>query len=113
MTTQKPFLTTLISSLVIALTLVLSPQLKAQTNENSPSPETSQIAAAENQLQIVNINSAGLSELQNLKGIGPAKAQRILDFRTQHGDFKSIEALTQVKGISLRTLEQNKGRLAY
>ena len=54
----------------------------------------------------VNINSAGLDELQRLPGIGPAYAQRILDYRTEHGRFTSVEQLDNVKGIGPKTLEK-------
>jgi len=47
----------------------------------------------------VNINSAGLNELQALPRIGPKIAQRILDFRKEHGPFKRVEELMKVKGI--------------
>jgi comEA protein len=47
----------------------------------------------------VNINSAGLNELQALPRIGPKLAQRILDFRKEHGPFKRVEELMKVKGI--------------
>lgn len=47
----------------------------------------------------VNINSAGAAELQRLPGIGPSMAQRILDYRTENGRFKSIDELDEVKGI--------------
>jgi len=47
----------------------------------------------------VNINSAGLNELQSLPRIGPKIAQRILDFRKEHGPFKRIEELMKVRGI--------------
>jgi len=54
----------------------------------------------------VNINSAGLDELQRLPGIGPAYAQRIVDYRTEHGRFTSVEQLDNVKGIGPKTLEK-------
>lgn len=47
----------------------------------------------------VNINTAGLEELQNLKGIGEATAQKILDYRKEHGKFKSVDDLDAVSGI--------------
>lgn len=49
-------------------------------------------------VQIVRINSAGVSELQQLPGIGPALAQRIVDTRSR-GRFASVEDLLRVPGI--------------
>ena len=56
----------------------------------------------------VNINSAGLDELQRLPGIGPAMGQRILDYRKEHGRFTSAEQLDQVKGIGPKKLAKLK-----
>ena len=50
-------------------------------------------------LAAVNINTASPSELEALPGIGPAKAKAITDYRQQHGAFKSVEELKNVKGI--------------
>lgn len=47
----------------------------------------------------VNINSAGLGELQRLPGVGPATAQKILDHRAQIGRFRAVEELMDVSGI--------------
>jgi competence protein ComEA len=47
----------------------------------------------------VDINTAGLAQLETLSGIGPALAQRILDYRSQHGSFRSIDELQDVSGI--------------
>lgn len=47
----------------------------------------------------VNINTANVSELDTLPGIGPSLAQQIVTYRKENGDFKSIEELQNVKGI--------------
>lgn len=47
----------------------------------------------------VNINTASESELTALPGVGPAKAKAIVEYRKQHGSFKSVEELKNVKGI--------------
>lgn len=54
----------------------------------------------------VSINSAGLDELQRLPGIGPAMAQRIIDYRIQHGRFQAVDELDEVKGIGPKKLEK-------
>jgi competence protein ComEA len=48
---------------------------------------------------LVDLNTATLSELDALPGIGPVLAQRILDWRTQHGGFTSVDQLREVSGV--------------
>ncbi len=52
-----------------------------------------------------NINTANTVVLQRVKGIGPAKAQTIIDYRNQFGPFQSVDELTRVKGIGPVTVE--------
>jgi competence protein ComEA len=55
--------------------------------------------------QPVNINTATLDQLESLPGIGPALGQRIIDYRTQHGPFASVDDLVDVSGIGEKRLE--------
>ena len=55
---------------------------------------------------LVNINTAGSEELQLLNGVGPATAQKIIDYRTKHGAFKRIEDLMNVSGIGAKSFEK-------
>jgi competence protein ComEA len=54
----------------------------------------------------VDINTADAATLEQIKGIGPAKARAIIDYRTQHGPFASTADLVKVPGIGSKTLEQ-------
>ena len=48
---------------------------------------------------LININTATKEDLDTLPGIGPATAQKIIDYRQEHGNFSSIEDIKNVKGI--------------
>ena len=61
----------------------------------------------------VDINIADAAELSKmLVNIGPSKAQAIIDYRENHGKFKSAEQLALVRGIGLQTIEKNRDRIA-
>ena len=57
---------------------------------------------------LVNINDANESQLDELPGVGPATAKAIVQFRTSHGPFTSLDDLAKVKGIGPSKLEQMK-----
>jgi competence protein ComEA len=60
----------------------------------------------------VNLNSADAATLaKELDGIGPAKAQAIVEYRQKNGPFRSAEDLLKVDGIGDKVLEQNRGNI--
>jgi len=59
----------------------------------------------------VNINTASSEQLQALPGVGPALAQRILDYRKANGAFKQAAELMNVKGIGEKSFEKLKDRI--
>lgn len=61
---------------------------------------------------VININTATLSELQNINGIGEVKAQSIIDYREKNGGFKSIEEIKNVDGIGSKTFEKIKDQIS-
>ena len=54
----------------------------------------------------ININSADIDQLSLIKGIGIKKAQAIVDYRTSHGQFTTLEEVVNVKGIGKGTLKK-------
>ena len=56
----------------------------------------------------ININTSASSELQKFNGVGPATAQKIIDYRDANGEFTSCDQLTSVKGIGAATLAKIK-----
>jgi competence protein ComEA len=61
---------------------------------------------------IVHLNSATLEQLETLDGVGPALAQRIIDFRSQHGGFRSLDELDQVSGFGPARMAALNGHVA-
>jgi competence protein ComEA len=60
---------------------------------------------------VVRINSASVEELDKLDGVGPAIAQRIIDYRTENGGFKSVEEIKLVPGIGDKMFEKIKNEI--
>jgi competence protein ComEA len=75
----------------------------------NPSPAVSGGAAAPGP---VHLNSATLEQLDALPGVGPVTAQKILDYRQQHGAFGSVDELDAIAGIGPARLEQLRGLVA-
>lgn len=60
---------------------------------------------------LVNINTADAERLTTLKGIGPALAQRIIDYREQNGAFKSVDDIKNVRGIGQKKFDAFKDKI--
>ena len=81
------------------------PDLIAVPNKERPQSLLTEIQAAKKP-ELLNINTASTKDLKTLPNIGAKMAQRIVDYRTQNGDFASVDALQNVKGIGEKTLEK-------
>jgi competence protein ComEA len=55
---------------------------------------------------LVNLNAASVEELDTLPDVGPVTAQAIVDYRTEHGGFASVDELLDIQGIGEKTLEK-------
>ncbi len=88
---------TVLWSLVMVLTLCAGQWGAAEVQETA-SPE-----APSAQSELIDLNAATAMELETLPGIGPRTAERILEYRREHGGFERIEDLMDVRGIGERT----------
>jgi competence protein ComEA len=75
----------------------------------APVPAGSGTAAASGP---VHLNSATIEQLDALPGVGPVTAQKIVDYRQEHGGFKSVDDLDAVPGIGPARLENLRGLVA-
>lgn len=86
----------------------ISAPAAASVGSSVSSPTRSSSSRGRKQLPApssIAINSADSATLQQLPGVGPSTAQKILDYRSQNGGFKSVDELLNVKGIGPKKLE--------
>ena len=83
------------------------------TEGNSEKGNSSNTTPSNSKQGTVNINTATLEELQTIKGIGKKKAEAILQYRKEHGAFRTKEDLLRVKGIGKKALEAIESQVTF
>jgi competence ComEA-like helix-hairpin-helix protein len=95
---------------VLSLGLALAGSALADTKARAPAKAP--VEAAATAQETVNINTADAATLARvLQGIGDSKAQAIVQYREEHGDFVDAYELANVKGVGERTVELNEDRI--
>lgn len=92
---------------------VHSKQEGSATEENSGKGSSTNTSVSNSKQGTININTATLEELQTIKGIGKKKAEAILQYRKEHGAFRTKEELLQVKGIGKKALEAIESQVTF
>ncbi len=62
--------------------------------------------------EIININTADKEVLMSVKGIGERRAEAIINYRNEHGPYKSIDQLAEIKGIGQALVDANRSILS-
>lgn len=76
-----------------------------RTGDGAWQVTTQKNAGQEETITAVNVNTATVEELIGVEGIGPTLAERIVEYREEHGPFQSVEELDNVKGIGPSLIE--------
>jgi competence protein ComEA len=98
-----------LSALNLARVLVDGEQIlvgRAAAVAPGTAPTTGAAPGAVGSPALVNLNTATTEQLETLPGVGPVTAQKILDWRTRHGAFSSVEELMEIDGIGEKTFAE-------
>ncbi|HWM64418.1 MAG TPA: ComEA family DNA-binding protein, partial [Solirubrobacterales bacterium] len=79
--------------------------------EEGPATATAGVAGTAAETGPISLGSATIGELDTIDGIGPVTAQKIVEYRDQHGGLASVDQLDEVSGIGPATMESLRARL--
>jgi len=85
---------------------------KLAANSSGNEVQSKAAAPAGSSSNLININTADAKELDRLPGVGPAMAQRIIEYRTTSGAFQAIEDLKKVHGMGAAKFEKLKDKVS-
>ncbi|MDY6988238.1 MAG: helix-hairpin-helix domain-containing protein [Thermodesulfobacteriota bacterium] len=103
---MKKFKHFLVLSLAVALVVAFVPTVFGAGEVQKGESEAHAMEGAK-----ININTASMEELTQLKGVGEKYAAAIVQFRKAHGPFKQVEDMVKVPGIGSKTFEANKDKI--
>lgn len=89
----------------VLLSLLIATGVPAFANEENAEAQSAVVTS-------ININTANADQLAQLSGVGPAKADAIVQYRNENGPFESVDDLVQVRGIGEATVEKNRHLLS-
>lgn len=99
----------LVGALMLFAFSLTFPVMASSSETKAEHDNVSQVAKK----ALVNLNTANAKELATLPGIGESRALRIINYREQNGQIKSLEQLAEIKGFGERSLAKLKGRVAF
>jgi len=83
---------------------IIVPERSAQGTDTR-----SELPNVEPATRLIDLNTASVEDLESLPGIGPVLAQRIVQYREEHGPYRSVDDLAHVRGISPRMVDELRG----
>ena len=102
---KKTIITVIILALILVIIIVLINNFR-QISQMKKELQKSAVKIGKEKITKININKADIETLSKLPGIGQVKANAIIDYRKNKGEFQSLTELTKVKGIGKKTLEK-------
>lgn len=100
-----------VGTVLIGMTAAASPDFRFPQLVPTPVPFEAAEASSAVEYRKINVNTATVTELESLPGIGPVMAQSIVDYRTENGSFRNRKDLMKVRGIGEKTYEKLKDQI--